>query len=381
MRQPIAIVSVINDLVSDQRVHRTSLTLQQSGYRVLLVGRKRRSSPPLPIREYSTHRMVLIFEKGPLFYAEFNLRLFFFLLAHKASLLISNDLDTLWPNYIVQKLRNIPLVYDSHEYFTGVPELESRPFVQKVWKTIERNILPSIKYMVTVNDSIAGLYHQQYGIRPLVVRNIPLTKKVEAGPKLCRKDLGLSDEQRIILLQGAGININRGAEEAVLAMQFTEGSTLLIIGEGDVIPALKSIVHDFNLHDKVCFLPRQPLERLAAYTLLADIGITLDKDTNINYRFSLPNKLFDYIQAGLPVLASPLPEIKKVIDRYNCGAMIENHEPKHIASCFNKMLSDKPFLNKCRDNALKTAAILNGEAEQLPLMKLFAQLKTGTRHE
>lgn len=381
MRQPIAIVSVINDLVSDQRVHRTALTLQQSGYRVLLIGRKRRSSPRLPLREYSTHRMVLLFEKGPFFYAEFNLRLFFFLLFHRASLLISNDLDTLLPNYIVQKLRNIPLVYDSHEYFTGVPELENRPFVQKIWKIIERNILPSIRHMVTVNDSIAELYRQEYDIMPLVVRNIPLTKKVVSGHKPCRKDLGLSDDKRIILLQGAGININRGAEEAVLAMQFTEGATLLIIGDGDVIPALKSIVHDLNLHNKVSFLPRQPLEQLAAYTSLADIGITLDKDTNVNYHFSLPNKLFDYIQAGLPVLASPLPEIKKIIDRYRCGAMIENHDPKHIAACFTRMLSDELFLNECSINALKAAVILNGQTEQLPLLTLFTQLKGGNHHE
>ena len=286
-------------------------------------------------------------------------------------------MDTLWPNYIVQKLRNIPLVYDSHEYFTGVPELENRPFVQKVWKMIERNIVPSITHMVTVNDSIAELYHQEYGISPLVVRNIPLTKKVDSGYRPCRKDLGLSDDKRIILIQGAGININRGAEEAVLAMQFTKGATLLIIGDGDVISTLKSIVRDYNLRDKVCFLPRQPLERLAAYTALADIGITLDKDTNINYRFSLPNKLFDYIQAGLPVLASPLPEIKKIIDRYGCGAMIENHDPKHIAACFTRMLSDELFLNECRVNALKAAVILNGQTEQLPLLTLFTKLKTG----
>ena len=375
MRQQSAIVSVINDLVSDQRVHRTALTLQQSGYKVLLVGRKRRCSPPLPLREYSTHRMALIFEKGPLFYAEFNIRLFLFLLIHRTSLLISNDLDTLLPNFIIQKLRNIPLVYDSHEYFTGVPELENRPFIQKIWKMIERQIVPSISNMVTVNDSIAELYHKEYGIIPLVVRNIPLSKKNVSGYIPCRKDLGLSEKKRIILLQGAGININRGAEEAVLAMQYTDKATLLIIGDGDVIPRLKSIVHDYNLNDKVRFLPRQPLEQLAAYTLLADIGITLDKNTNINYRFSLPNKLFDYIQAGLPVLASPLPEVKKIIEQYGCGVLIENHDPRHIATCFNKMLNDELFLNQCSVNALKAATILNGETEQLPLLKLFRQLK------
>jgi len=326
-------------------------------------------------REYLTHRMVLLFEKGLFFYAEFNLRLLFFLLTHKASLLISNDLDTLLPNYIIQKLRSIPLVYDAHEYFTGVPELEKRPLAQRFWKMIERKIMPSIRHMVTVNDSIAALYHQEYGILPLVVRNIPLTKKVESGYTPSRFDLELSDDKQIILLQGAGININRGAEEAVSAMQFTEDAFLLIIGDGDVIPVLKSMVLDFNLHDKVRFLPRQPMERLAAYTALADIGITFDKDTNINYRFSLPNKLFDYIQAGLPVLAFPLPEVKKIIDQYGCGAFIENHNPQHIAACFTQMLNDEEFLNECSTNAVKAATILNGETEQLPLLSLFSQLK------
>jgi len=375
MLQPLAIISVINDLVSDQRVHRTALTLKQSGYSVLLVGRKRRKSPTMLLREYQTYRMVLLFEKGPFFYAEFNLRLFFFLLTHKASLLISNDLDTLLPNFLIQKLRKTGLVYDAHEYFTGVPELAKRPFVQRIWKRIERKILPSIRYMVTVNDSIAALYHKEYNIVPLVVRNIPLTKKTESSYTPGRFDLELPDDKKIILLQGAGVNINRGAEEAVSAMQFTEGAILLIIGDGDVIPALKSMTLDLNLQDKVRFLPRQPLERLAAYTAMADIGITFDKDTNINYRYSLPNKLFDYIQAGLPVLASTLPEVKKIIDEYGCGAFIENHNPQHIAACFTQFMNDDQFLSECRTNALKASIKLNGETEQKPLLSLFKQLK------
>ena len=326
-------------------------------------------------REYETHRMVLIFEKGPLFYAEFNLRLFLFLLFHKASLLISNDLDTLLPNFLIQKLRKTQLVYDAHEYFTGVPELVKRPFVQKIWKRIELQLMPSITHMVTVNDSIAALYQQEYGIFPLVIRNIPLTKKEESGYTPSRFDLELSDDKKVILLQGAGININRGAEEAVSAMQFTEGAILLIIGDGDVIPTLKSMVLDLNLGEKVRFLPRQPFEHLAAYTAMADIGITFDKDTNVNYRYSLPNKLFDYIQAGLPVLATPLPEVKKIIEKYGCGTFIENHNPQHIAACFTQILNDDQLLSEYRTNALKAAILLNGETEQLALLSLFSQIK------
>lgn len=368
-----AIVSVINDLSTDQRVHKVCNTLHKLGFEVILVGRKQRNSLPLAKRNYSTKRMFLLFEKGPLFYFEYQVRLFWYLLFHKADVLVSNDLDTLLPNYLISKLRSSTIVYDSHELFCEVPELQNKPIKKNIWKSIERWIFPKLKYVFTVNDSIANIYKDEYHVEVNVVRNIPLRSNQNTIEKVSREALGLPTDKKIILLQGAGINIDRGAEEAVQAMQYVNDAVLLIIGNGDVIDILKKMVFDLKLSTKVKFIEKVPFEKLVQYTHHADIGLTLDKDTNINYRYSLPNKLFDYLHAGVPVLASDLVEVKKIIDQYGVGDCIENHSPQHIADKLNRILSDDTTLENWKKNTTIVANSLNWEQEELKLIEVYTK--------
>lgn len=363
------IVSVINDLVTDQRVNKSCLTLQKAGFEVLLVGRRQRKSPPMDERPYKTHRMKLLFEKGPLFYAEFNFRLFLFLLFHHCNCLLSNDLDTLWPNFWISKLKHIPLIYDSHEYFTEVPELVGRPRVQRVWKRIEEHILPKMKEMITVNESIADLFRKKYGIKVHVIRNIPMRKML---PKpATREEIGLEPVKRVLVLQGSGINIHRGSEELVDAMAYLDDCQLVIIGGGDVLPLLKEKVAANHWDDRVKFFPRMPYQQMMAITQLADLGFTLDKDTNLNYRFSLPNKLFDYIQAGVPIVASHLPEIERIIKEYNIGTFIDNHDPKTIADTIKNALKDEKSYEQWKNNLIFAAQNLCWENEEEILLKIY----------
>ena len=365
-------------MVTDQRVNRTCLTLTECGFEVLLVGRVLKNSLELTPRPYSTHRMKLLFTKGMAFYIEFQIRLFFYLLFHKADLFFSNDLDTLLPNYILSKTKAIPLIYDSHEYYTGVPELQNNPIKRSIWKGLEKLLIPRLKYMFTVNDSIAKLYKDEFDIDVKVMRNLPMKKTLPS--RSLRGLPGIPAEQNIILLQGAGININRGAEEAVQAMAYLDNCLLLIIGGGDAVDSLKNLSYKLNLTEKVKFIPKLPLEELMQYTLHADIGLTLDKDTNINYKYSLPNKLFDYIQAKVPVLASPLVEVKKIIDQYQVGICIDSHNPEEIASKIKYMLSDKDRVHTWKANAEKAKEALCWENEKQNLITVIQDSTSNIQH-
>ncbi|MGB3525099.1 MAG: glycosyltransferase [Flavobacteriales bacterium] len=366
-----AIVSVTNDLATDNRVRRTCDVLTDLEYEVLLVGRKLPGSLPLD-RPYRTKRMRLLFNKGPLFYAEYNLRLFFLLLFSRATLYFSNDLDTLLPNHLAARIRGKKLVYDTHEFYTEVPELVDRPKVRAVWLAIERRIFPKLPTVITVNGSIAAAYAERYGNSVHVVRNIPPAR--DLGPLLSREALGLPLGKRILVMQGAGINVQRGAEEAVLAMRELPECLLLIIGGGDAWPVLEKLVHQHDLQDRVRLLGKMPYERMMAYTRNADLGLTLDKDTNLNYRFSLPNKLFDYLHAGIPVLATDLPEVAGIVREFDCGVVLARAEPGTIARAVQELIMDQDRFRALRENATFAARKLDGGAEAAKLRSILEGL-------
>ncbi|MEZ4756108.1 MAG: glycosyltransferase [Flavobacteriales bacterium] len=370
-----AIVCVTNDLSTDNRVHRSCTVLRELGWEVLLVGRALPGSLPLQ-RPYATRRMRLLFRKGALFYAEYNLRLLLLLLTRPAQLVLANDLDTLPAAFVAARLKGAELVYDSHEFFTEVPEL-FRPdggsrMARRVWLALERALFPRLRRVITVNDSIAEEYRQRYGAELTVVRNIPMHR--ELGPLPSRAELGLPTDRFILILQGSGINVQRGGEEAVLAMRELPDCLLVVVGGGDAWPVLQRLVEEHGLSDRVRLLSRMPYERMMQYTRNADLGLSLDKDTNLNYRFSLPNKLFDYFRAHIPALVTDLPEVAGIVRRYGAGVVIPAPEPALIAAEVRALQGNAEARKALRQNAIFAAASLDGEREKAVLAALFQDL-------
>ncbi len=366
------VFSVINGICFDQRVLKMAETVGSLNCDITIVGRKTDNCANNKTVPFRTIRFRMLFKRGFLFYMFFNIRLFFYLVFHKYDLLVSNDLDTLLPNYLVSRLKGIPLVYDSHEYFTNVPELVNRRFVKWVWTVIEKAVFPKLVNVITVSDPIADEYFRLYKIRPIVVRNA--AKKTNHIIPFTRAELDVPENDLLIILQGAGINIDKGAEELIDAVRNTPGVTLLIVGTGDVVPRLQEQVKELKISQKVRLIPPVSWNTLMRYTKSADAGMCLEKDTNLNYRYSLPNKLFDYISAGIPVIASDMPETGRIISEYRCGMTITCVTSENISTALTDLKNNKMLMGEMKANAVIASESINWETESKKVTGLYGSI-------
>ena len=324
------LVSVFNNLYTDQRVEKVCKSLHENAYEIELIGNNWGGMPEMS-RPYSFSRIHLKSKVLRFAYLEFQWKLFFELIkkADKNTILHSNDLDTLLPNVLVSKIKKIPLVWDSHEIFTEMPSVTNR-WVQKVWRFLENSLVRKIKYFMIANDSYADWFVRTYKIkRPIVVRNLP--QKTES-PKIL-----VENNPKVILYQGA-INFSRGIDKMIEAMQYIENAEFHVAGRGPFLEKYQELTRNLHLENKVKFLGNLRPDDLRKITEKADVGLSIEENKGLSYYYSLPNKISDYIQSRVPVVVSKFPEMQKIVEKYHVGEFISSHEPKNLAEKVNLVL-------------------------------------------
>jgi len=363
------VIAVISDLSTDMRVRKQALLLADEGCSVTVIGRAAGGKLSVDLPGVKINRIKVFFRKGPAMYLFFNFFLFIRLLFMKYDICVACDLDTLIPCYLVSRMAGKKLVYDAHEYFTGQHGLAERRIKYALWKKAERMIVPNIRHMITVSESIADLYRNEYGVNPLVIRNVaPAVAHLVPHHRL---ELGAEEDELLVVFQGSGINAGRGASELIEAMNRLERVRLVIIGSGDIIKNLQLAVREAKDGGNICFLPRMTWEEMMQYTLCCDVGLSLDTDTCINQRYSLPNKLFDYIAAGIPAVVSPLPEVSAIIDRYKCGLVLEEVTPEAIDGLLKRLRDDRSLLQALSEKASEARKELSWEKEKVKEQEFF----------
>lgn len=354
------LVSVFNNLYTDQRVEKVCRTLCENGYQVELIGNNWGGLPEMK-RPYPFSRISLQSKTLKLAYPEFNWKLYAELLkkADENTILLANDLDTLLANWLVSRKKSIPIVFDSHEIFTEMPAINGR-FTQKIWRALQKMIVPKLKWMMTASESYADWFAKTYQMeRPVVVQNFPLSI---ANPQ----DYTEHNSPKIILYQGV-INPSRGLDKMIVAMQNIHNAEFWICGDGPRKEEYVALAKSLSLEGKVKFLGKLLPDKLREITRKADVGLSIEENNGLSYYYSMPNKVSDYIQQRVPVVVSGFPEMRKVVDGFNAGEKIANHD--QLSSKIETVLNHGKYYYKEQLDA--AASVLCWENEAPKILELF----------
>jgi glycosyltransferase involved in cell wall biosynthesis len=357
------IFTVTNDLSYDQRMHRIAGTMAEAGYEVLLVGRKRRGSVDLAPQTFKQKRLSCFFDKGFLFYAAYNLRLFFFLLFQKTDIVCAIDLDTILPVYFVAAIKKQKRVYDAHELFTEQKEVITRPFVHAFWLAVERFAVPKFRSGYTVNGFIAEEFAKRYNVKYTVIRNLP---RLSILPDY------IEQKEKWILYQGS-VNEGRCFETLIPAMKEVN-TRLVICGRGNFFEQAVALVKQHQLESKIEFKGYIKPDELLALTPTAYIGLTLFESEGMNQYHSLANRFFDYPMAGIPQVCVNYPEYAAINQQYAVAYMINDTSAQTIAVALNNLLSDDVLYDTLRLNCLQARTVLNWENEKQYLLDFYRML-------
>lgn len=262
------------------------------------------------------------------------------------------------------------IVYDARELYPYVASTAGRPWVRTFWRRLERRYIRRADGVITVSDGIADKLVQLYGIpRPVVVHNVPPRPPVRSSNRL-RNTIGAGANVTIILHQGQ-MRPHRGCELLVDAIRGVTGAALVFLGDGPLRPQLERQARSLGIEDRVFFLDAVPPDDLLAYTASADIGVSLLEDISLNHHLALPNKLFEYLAASVPVVASDLPEIRKVVVDHDVGLVADVNNSADLLAALRQATFDRVLREQWRRNIPSVFETFNWKSASQRLLQLY----------
>ena len=381
---------------------RICTSLVRAGHEVTLVGRLLPASKDLPPKPYRQHRIRCRYHKGKLFYAEYNYRLVRELKAWQYDAVCAVDLDTLLAGVQLTSSARHKLVFDAHEWFSETPEVVNRPLIRGLWRGLAKALVPKSDARYTVAPMLAEQLAEEYGVPFRTVRNLPLRQRPStvfapatapddallslspgSSPWESRDGSGstparspksgnqLKNRKYPIIYQGM-LNPGRGLTTALAALTYLPDCELWLIGDGPEMEKLQQCAKDFGITDRVWFAGFRPPAELPALTQRAWLGLNLLDAVSPSYYFSLANKAFDYVQAGVPSVQMAFPEYCALQDEYGCYALIDRLEPTRLAAIIERLVQHPEAYAKLKAATARPAEELVWEQEEARLLEIWA---------
>jgi glycosyltransferase involved in cell wall biosynthesis len=371
---------VLNDFTRDNRVLKTSIALVEAGHEVTVVALHRNQLPRVE-RHPAGFRIerVRIYIPGfrvlaPFKWAELALRIA--LIYRKADAWHCNDAEAFGMGLLAKRFRSgLKLVYDCHEFES---ERNGKPaWLSKAVRRMESRHIRKAEEVIVVSPSIKSAYESRYnelGMRRIsLVRNVPNARSGNAVAHPLRTSLGLKSDDFVAIYQGA-LTINRGIETLLAMAPRLNGSRihLVFMGYGMLEPQVMESVHqNANVH----FQPAVRYEEVLDYTGDADVGLVSVKPVCLSYLYCLPNKLFESIQAGIPVLVNDLPDCVALIEEFGIGTRVANDTPEGWHAALVEAESKSPAWKVQAIGGMREAqAELNWENESHQLTAIYDRL-------
>jgi glycosyltransferase involved in cell wall biosynthesis len=281
----------------------------------------------------------------------------------------SNDLNTLPQGYISAKWRLKPkkLIYDSHEVQTSRTGYNS-----PIHGKMEAFLIKKIDEMIVENNTRAKYNEDLYGFYPHVVHNYPFKQQTSNNEEKVdlHEILGIPKNEKILLYQG-GIQTGRGLDKLIKAVPYFKEGTLVLIGEGKIKKELQNMVKEINLEEKVKFHPKVPVGDLPKYTRNGYIGFQVLNNVCFNHYSASSNKLFEYMMAGVPVVACSFPEIQRVVEGDGTGVSVDSHDPVSIANGVNWLLEHQEQYEEMKEKSIKASKKYNWDKERNIFLNLY----------
>jgi glycosyltransferase involved in cell wall biosynthesis len=297
-------------------------------------------------------------------------------LACRADAYHAHDLTALPACYFAARLRRKRLIFDAHELPLVEPHVTRHRAMHRLLTSMLRRMVRRCSAVITVSAPIANELHQRYGGPvPVVVRNI-LPYQAPPRSEVLRQRLGLQDCAAIALYQGV-LGRDRSLEIIVRAGQYLpSGAVIVLMGAGPEEEGLRRLIDWEGLSDRVRLIPPVPYRDLLTWTASADVGLAIFRpEYSPSIRYCLPNKLFEYLMAGVPVIASSMEAVAEILDQYQVGITLRSLEPSEVGRAIADLLADGPLRAQMRRNALAASQHeLRWEVERETLVRLYASL-------
>lgn len=311
----------------------------------------------------------------PLCFHDFYKRSLILNLEEPSDIYHGHDLHTVPTAFKTAKRTNAKVVYDAHELYTEMSGL--KPIERKLYPIIERKYAPKVDALITVNESIATELKDRYHLKkkPSIIFNCPEISNniILTENDVLREKLNIPKETKIVLYQG-GYSINRGLFNLIKSAKYVNNGVIVFMGWGKIEDELRNEVKKLNLENKVIFTPGVPQNELLNHSKSAEVGVIPYQFVGLNNYYTSPNKLFEYINAGVPIAGSDFPELKRVIDKYNIGETFDPESPKSIAEAVNKILDNSDYQKTLKENTKLAAKDFTWEQEEKKLLEIYNDL-------